>query len=80
MELDRRFVHDWSGGYYRPDWPNDTAEAWRQFREEIEGVEPDDYVPFEVGPSVWKLMSALSEITGMHCLAEAPLGRRPLRS
>lgn len=80
MELDRRFVHDWSGEYYWPDWPNDTAEAWRQFREEIEDVEPDDYVPFEVGPSVWKLMFALSEITGMHYLAEAPLGRRPLRS
>lgn len=44
MELDRRFVHDWSGEYYWPDWPNDTAEAWRQFREEIEDVEPDDYV------------------------------------
>lgn len=80
MELDRRFVHDWSGEYYWPDWPNDTAEAWRQFREEIEDVEPDDYVPFEVGPSVWKLLFALSEITGMHYLAEAPLGRRPLRS
>lgn len=52
----------------------------RQFQEEIEDVEPDDYVPFEVGPSVWKLMFALSEITGMHYLAEAPLGRRPLRS
>lgn len=80
MELDRRFVHDWSGEYYWPDWPNDTAEAWRQFREEIEDLEPDDYVPFEVGPSVWKLMFALSEITGIHYLAEAPLGRRPLRS
>lgn len=80
MELDRRFVHDWSGEYYWPDWPNDTAEAWRQFREEIEDVEPDDYVPFEVGPSVLKLLFALSEITGMHYLAEAPLGRRPLRS
>lgn len=80
MELDRRFVHDWSGEYYWPDWPNDTAEAWRQFREEIEDVEPGDHVPFEVGPSVLKLLFALSEITGMHYLAEAPLGRRPLRS
>lgn len=80
MELDRRFVHDWSGEYYWPDWPNDTAEAWRQFREEIEDVEPGDYVPFEVGPSVLKLLFALSEITGIHYLAEAPLGRRPLRS
>lgn len=80
MELDRRFVHDWSGEYYWPDWPNDTTKAWQQFRDEIEDI-PEDYkyVLFEVGPSVWKLMFALSEITGMHYLAEAPLGRRPLR-
>ena len=38
MELDRRFVHDWSGEYHWPDWPNDTAEAWRQFREEIGSI------------------------------------------
>ena len=78
MELDRRFAHDWSGEYYWPDWPNGTAEAWRQFREEIEDVEPDDYVPFEVGPSVWKLMFALSEITGTHYLAETPLDIKTL--
>lgn len=78
MELDRRFAHDWSGEYYWPDWPNGTAEAWRQFREEIEDVEPDDYVPFEVGPSVWKLMFALSEITGIHYLAETPLDIKTL--
>lgn len=50
MELDRRFAHDWSGEYYWPDWPNGTAEAWRQFREEIEDVEPDDYVPSRSDP------------------------------
>ena len=74
MELDRRFAHDWSGECYWPDWPKDSAGAWRQFRDEIEDVEPDDYVPFEVGPSVRKLLFALSEITGTHYLDEIPLG------
>lgn len=79
MELDRRFVHDWSGEYYWPDWPNSTTKAWQQFRDEIEDI-PEDYkyVLFEVEPSVWKLMFALSEITGIHYLAETPLDIKAL--